>query len=148
MFLELFGSNFYFYSKGDTPFFSIALKLNLYYLNLSVRIPVNKLNHDSADAARKIKHINILHPPDESHLSNPAEDVCGEVLYLHPTLAACSQKSHLPPLMGSESFTGACLPLHASERNFAREETLRKPLNLPQSACVYPGNGPCCSVPF
>ncbi|TNN80918.1 hypothetical protein EYF80_008923 [Liparis tanakae] len=34
-----------------------------------------------------------------------------------------------------------------SERNFAREETLRKPVNLEHSACVYLGSGPSSSVP-
>lgn len=49
--------------------------------------------------------------------------------------------------MGSKSFTGGLFASQLPERNFAREETLRKPVNLEHSVCVYPGSGPSSLVP-
>lgn len=70
--------------------------------------------------------VNILHPPDKSHLSNLAEEVCEEVLYLQPVLTGRSLKSHLPSLMGGEAFTKASLPLEHLKRKLGRRGDIKK----------------------
>lgn len=75
-------------------------------------------------------------------------------------LKRCVERPFIPPcfnrLLTEEPFTSTngewvsnwgLFASQAPERNFARGDTLRKPVNLEHSVCVYPGSGPTSLVP-